>query len=83
MSVGCAFESRRGHFLFSAFEPPWRGQVSSLRVLLAPGAFLLAAFEPHRGDNNQSVARFLLRRTGESRRGHEGTVSVNCAETLR
>ncbi len=162
MSVGCAFESRRGHFLFSAFEPPWRGQVSSLRVLLAPGAFLLTAFEPTQGRLRQSVARsssaggisigclsdyclrvpagglrhsvartsraggisfFCLRtpvegtgqqlarssRAGgisicclsdyclrtpagetasvgcafESRRGHEGTVSVNCAETLR
>ena len=68
MSVGCAF-------------PP----AEDRRV--APGAFLfvayrITAFEPQEGAGQQ-LARFLLRRTGESRRGHEGTVSVNCAETLR
>ena len=33
VSVGCVFESRRGHFLFNDFEPPGKGAgVSRLRV---------------------------------------------------
>ncbi len=56
-SVGCAFESRRGHFLFSAFEPPWRGQVSSLRVRVAPGAFPFFCLRTPVEGTGQQLAR--------------------------
>ena len=41
MSVGCAFESRRGHFHFfwMTSNPPGGDDVSRLRVRVAPGAF--------------------------------------------
>ena len=79
VSVGCVFESRRGHFLFNDFEPPGKGAgVSRLRVC----PFGVQA--NHAGGIFYSeVACLPLRGTGESRRVPSVLLHVQVAGTVK